>query len=448
MLTMGAKKGGSVMRIGFSAVVIVVAQAASGEGLPAPLTDADFAPVDEMEARLGQLLFYDPILSGNGTVSCATCHHPAFGTGDGLSLGIGDGGIGLGPKRVADPENMPEQRIPRNAPALFNLGAHEFTVLFHDGRIEVDPDRPGGLRTPLDADMVTGYASLLSAQTMFPVLSPDEMAGHYSENDVAQAVRRGVITGQGGAWDIIARRVGDIPAYADDFVAVYDHIDTDDQITFADISNAVAAFMAFEWRSDTAIYDAVLRGDAVLPEPAATGMKLFYGEAGCASCHSGPFLTDHDFHAMGAPQIGPGKAARFESHARDEGRFRVTGDPADLYAFRTPSLRNVALTAPYGHAGGHADLRRFIEAHLDPVTALQTYDLDAALLPDLPVDDSRGMAGADAIAQSVAFEPSRISDADVTALLAFLDTLTDSAAQRGRLGIPAAVPSGLPVDRP
>ncbi|MEL6684848.1 MAG: cytochrome-c peroxidase, partial [Pseudomonadota bacterium] len=111
------------MRIGFSAVAIVMAQAASGEGLPAPLTDADFAPVDEMEARLGQLLFYDPILSGNGTVSCATCHHPAFGTGDGLSLGIGDGGVGLGPKRVADPDNMPEQRIPRNAPALFNLGA-------------------------------------------------------------------------------------------------------------------------------------------------------------------------------------------------------------------------------------------------------------------------------------------------------------------------------------
>ncbi|MBS8271808.1 cytochrome-c peroxidase, partial [Halomonas litopenaei] len=140
-----------------------------------------------------------PILSGNRNVSCGTCHHPAFGTGDGLSLGLGDGGIGLGPKRVADPDNMPEQRIPRNAPALFNLGAYEFTVLFHDGRIEVDPDRPGGLRTPLDADMVTGFASLLSAQTMFPVLSPDEMAGHYSENEISQAVRRGVITGQGGA---------------------------------------------------------------------------------------------------------------------------------------------------------------------------------------------------------------------------------------------------------
>jgi len=436
------------MRIGWILIAVMGAGAVFADGVPDPLTDADFAPVNEVEARLGQLLFYDPILSGNRAVACSTCHHPAFGTGDGLSLGLGDGGIGLGPKRVADPVNMPEQRIPRNAPALFNLGAHEFTVLFHDGRIEVDLDRPGGLRTPLDADMVTGFASLLSAQTMFPVLSPDEMAGHYSENDVAQAVRRGVITGQGGAWDIIAQRVRDTSDYAAEFIAVYDHIDASDQITFADISNAIAAFMEFEWRSDNAPFDAVLRGQVALPEPAATGMALFYGEAGCAGCHSGPFLTDHAFHAMGAPQIGPGKAARFESHARDEGRFRVTGESADLYAFRTPSLRNVALTGPYGHAGAHRDLRSFVAAHLDPVSALETYDLGEAVLPALPVDDARGLADKPAIAKAVTFQPRTISDADVTALIAFLDALTDSAAIEGRLGIPEAVPSGLPIDRP
>lgn len=436
------------MRTILGILVGISASIAAADGIPAALTDADFATVDKREARLGQLLFYDPILSGNQTVSCGTCHHPAFGTGDGLSLGIGDGGVGLGPKRVADPQNMPEQRIPRNAPALFNLGAHEFTVLFHDGRIEVDPERPGGLRTPLDADMVTGFASLLSAQTMFPVLSADEMAGHYSENDVAQAVRRGVITGQGGAWDIIARRVGDIPAYAASFQDAYDHIETPEEITFADISNAIAAFMEFEWRSDGAPFDAVLRGEATLPEPAASGMTLFYGDAGCVSCHSGPFLTDHDFHAMGTPQIGPGKAARFESHARDEGRFRVTGDTADLYAFRTPSLRNVALTGPYGHAGAYADLRSFVNAHLDPVRALETYDLEQAVLPALPVDDRGGLADSAAIAQAVEFTPRTISEADVTALIAFLDALTDPAAIEGRLGIPETVPSGLPVDRP
>lgn len=435
------------MRNFIGLVVVCAATSAGAENLPPPLTDADFAPVREAEARLGQLLFFDPILSGNRAVSCGTCHHPAFGTGDGLSLGIGDGGRGLGTQRVVDPENAPEQRIPRNAPALFNLGAHEFTVLFHDGRIEVDPDRPGGLRTPLDEDMIVGFASLLSAQTMFPVLSADEMAGHYSENDVAQAVRRGVITGTGGAWDIIARRVAAIPAYADDFKDVYDHIDDAAQIDFADISNAIAAFMEFEWRADEAPFDAVLRGDALLPEPAATGMALFYGDAGCASCHSGPFLTDHEFHAMGAPQIGPGKAARFESHARDEGRFRVTGDPADLFAFRTPSLRNVALTAPYGHAGGHSDLRSFIIAHLDPVAALEVYDIAAATLPDMQVDDTAGLADVDAIAAAVTYRPVQISDTQVTALLAFMDTLTDPVSLKGRLGLPETVPSGLLVDR-
>ena len=435
------------MRIFVGILLSTLAGGALADGLPAPLTDADFAPVNEAEARLGQLLFYDPILSGNRSVSCSTCHHPAFGTGDGLSLGIGDGGQGLGERRAADPQNMPEQRIPRNAPALFNLGAHEFTVLFHDGRIEVDPDRPGGLRTPLDADMVAGFASLLSAQTMFPVLSADEMAGHYSENDVSQAVRRGVLTGEGGAWDIIARRVADIPEYANDFAATYDHINAPDQIGFSDISNAIAAFMEFEWRSDSAPFDALLRGDAVLPEPAASGLALFYGDAGCAACHSGPFLTDHDFHAMGSPQIGPGKAARFESHARDEGRYRVTGDVADLYAFRTPSLRNVALTGPYGHAGAHSDLRAFVVSHLDPATSLATYDIAAATLPVLSVDDAKGLEDVAAIAAAVAIGPVQISEEQVTALIAFLDTLTDPAALKGRLGIPHTVPSGLPVER-
>ncbi|WP_026352223.1 cytochrome-c peroxidase [Yoonia vestfoldensis] len=429
--------------IGFA----VMACSAAAQDLPRPLTDADFKPVDRAEAELGQLLFFDPILSGNRDVSCATCHHPALGTSDGLSLGMGDGGTGLGPDRVADPANRPEQRIPRNSPALFNLGAHEFTVLFHDGRIEVDPARPGGLRTPLADDMVTGFASLLSAQTMFPVLSADEMAGHYSENDVAQAVRRGTITGEGGAWDIIANRVADIPAYADSFIAVYDHIDRPDQIGFTDISNAVAAFMELEWRSDNAPFDAVLRGEATLPEPAATGMALFYGEAGCVSCHAGPFLTDHQFHAMGVPQIGPGKAERFESHASDLGRYRVTGDPADLYAFRTPSLRNVALTGPYGHSGAYADLRDFLTAHLDPVAALAAYDLELALLPDLPVDDTRGFADTAAIAAAVEVAPVTLDDGGLDALLAFLESLTDPNAKTGVLGVPDAVPSGLAVAR-
>lgn len=421
--------------------------AGAGPALPPPVTDGDYAPVDAAEAALGQLLFYDPILSGNREVSCATCHHPDFGTGDGLSLSMGDGGRGLGTRRTADPANAPEQRMPRNAQALFNLGATEFTVLFHDGRIEADATRPGGLRTPLDADMTAGFASLLSAQTMFPVLSADEMAGHYSENEVARAVRLGVLTGPGGAWDLIARRVAAVPEYADDFASVYGR--APDEIAFTDISNAIAAFVEFEWRSDTSAFDAMLRGQGTLAPPALAGMDLFYGDAGCATCHSGPFLTDHAFHAMGEVQIGPGKGARFETHARDEGRFRVTGDPGDMYAFRTPSLRNVASTGPWGHAGAHSTLAGYVAAHADPAAAWAGYDRGAAMLAPMDTDDWRILDDpAEAAAILAAAGPTvALSPDDIAALVAFLDSLTDPVTLVGRLGVPEAVPSGLAVAR-
>jgi cytochrome c peroxidase len=192
----------------------------------------------------------------------------------------------------------------------------------------------------------------------------------------------------------------------------------------------------------------VLRGQADLPPLAASGMDLFYGRGGCSDCHSGPLLTDQDYHAMGAPQIGPGKKARFETLARDEGRAEVTGLPEDMFAFRTPSLRNVALTAPYGHAGSHADLAAFVADHADPVAALARYDAGQAVLPALDVEDDSIMsdpAEVAAIAAAVTTPPVVLSPNDVTALVAFLDSLTDPAAVKGRLGVPDAVPSGLAV---
>ncbi|MFB0994104.1 MAG: cytochrome-c peroxidase, partial [Paracoccaceae bacterium] len=141
--------------------------------LPNPVEDSSYLPTTTAEVELGQLLFWDKILSGNKSISCGTCHHPRFGSSDGVSLGFGDGGIGVGPNRVADPKNYPEQRVPRNSPSLYNTGALEYTALFADGRIEVDRLRPAGIRSPLEEDMMSGFASILSAQTMFPVLSPD-----------------------------------------------------------------------------------------------------------------------------------------------------------------------------------------------------------------------------------------------------------------------------------
>tara|TARA_R110002126_G_scaffold9774_2_gene43922 strand:- start:145515 stop:146891 length:1377 start_codon:yes stop_codon:yes gene_type:complete len=436
-------------------IAITSAFGAFAGPLPDPIPASAYAPVNMDEATLGQLLFYDPILSGNKNIACATCHHPKFATSDGLSLGIGEGGIGLGMERRGDPDNMPPHRIPRNSPALFNLGAAEFTVMFHDGRIEVDATTQSGFRTPLDDDMLAGFASLLSAQTMFPVLSPDEMAGQELENDVSKAVRQGLITGDGGAWDILARRVAALPDYAQRFQAVYDHIDNPDQIAFTDISNAIAVFVAHEWRSDTSMFDAYLRDpDAAYPLDAARGMDLFYGDAGCSGCHTGPFQTDHKFHPMGAPQLGPGKAAVFENHAHDLGRNRVTGDPADAFAFRTPSLRNVMQTGPWGHAGAHSKIDDFIRDHLDPVAAADRFAPDAnargtVQLPPLKADDWREMddpVARDRIVQAALIRaPVTLNPPDIAAIVAFLRSLDDDTALNGRMGIPDAVPSGLAV---
>jgi cytochrome c peroxidase len=437
----------------FALAGLVAGLAMTGSGLAAqdlPLPDqrASFATPNMDQVRLGRLLFYDPILSGSRQVACATCHNPRFGTSDGVSLGIGDGGIGLGPARRGDPANMPERRVARNAPALFNLGAAQFTSLFDDGRLEADSSSPGGIRTPMGAQMTQGFDSVLAGQAMFPVLAGDEMAGHRGENDVSLATSRGLITGPDGAWGIIAARVRAIPDYRARFAALQG---PDQPAQFTDIANAIAAFTAFEWRADDSPFDRYLRDGVALPDAAARGMALFYGPAGCAACHAGQFQSDQDFHAIAMPQIGPGKAAEFEDHHRDVGRMRVTGRAQDAYRFRTPSLRNITATAPYGHDGAYATLEGVVRHHMDPLASLAAYDIGQAVLPALAgVDDSWVLERPDevaAIAAANELAPVDLSDAQVADLLAFLGALSDQVSLSGRLGVPETVPSGLPVPR-
>jgi len=415
---------------------------------PLPRADAEFPAPDMDKIALGRLLFYDPILSGSRTVSCASCHNPRFGTSDGVSLGLGDGGLGLGPARHPDPKNLPERRIARNAPALFNLGAKEFASLFDDGRLEADPARKYGIRTPLGDDMAAGFDSILSAQAMFPVLAGDEMAGHYNESDVAKAAREGRFTGPGGVWDILARRVAHVPAYKRRFDRV---LGADRRIRFSDIANMIAAFVTYEWRADNSPFDIYLRRGTPMRPAAMRGMRLFYGKAGCDRCHSGQFQSDQRFHAIAMPQIGPGKAARFQDFVRDTGRMRVTGRAGDAYRFRTPSLRNIADTAPYGHDGAYATLAGVLRHHLDPLKSLREYDRTQAVLPLLPgardfvvLNDPAEMAAIAAANELPALDLSPPAQADI---IAFLHALGDPRARKGRLGVPKTVPSGLPVDQ-
>ena len=435
------------MRLWVTATVLSLQASLSQAGdLPSAVTQADFPPTDPLLVEIGRDLFFDPILSGNKNIACATCHHPALASGDNMSLGLGEGAVALGEKRHAEDGTIMHSRIPRNAPPLFNLGAYEFTTMFHDGRVQVDPEADFGIKMPAEAALERPVPSALAAQALMPPTSHDEMAGQGDENEIAVAAAQKKFRGEGGVWDLLCQRIEAIPAYADRFKLV---IGSNRDLHITDIARAIAEFETFEFQAINSPFDRYLRGetDALSPDQVA-GMELFFGAANCASCHAGKFQTDHSFHAIGLPQLGPGKE---EGGYADRGRLAVTGADADRYRFRTPSLRNVAVTAPYGHNGAYASLEMMVRHHLDPIAALTSYDRAQARLPDtgIAANDWAAMDDQDEvlrIAEATEIAPVSLTDREIAQLLAFLDSLTDPQARTGRMGVPDRVPSGLPVD--
>ena len=424
--------------------------AAGAENLPPPVSANDFPQVDPAKAKLGQLLFYDKILSGNRNIACGTCHHHDFAGGDGLSLGIGEGGEGLGPERT--PGSGPDRiikRIPRNAPALWNLGHRSVRLLFHDGRLSVSDLYGNGFDSPAEEWLPTGLDSLLAAQALLPLTSLAEMAGRAEENEVAGAVNDRI----DAAWPIVAKRVRTIPEYGEMFVAAFEHVDAPQKVSIVEIGNAIGAFIASEWQSHDSPFDRFLTGDtAALGAAQRRGMDLFFGKADCASCHSGPLLSDQKFHALGLPQFGPGRTRRFDPMPRDPGRMGESDRLADAYRFRTPQLRNVALTGPWGHNGAYPTLEGIVRHHLDPETARKAWRPENAKLPEIPWLAAGDFAIAEDRLESVRhaaaldIEPISLSDAEVADMVAFLHALTGETAETRPLGRPDAVPSGLPVD--
>jgi len=179
------------------------------------------------------------------------------------------------------------------------------------------------------------------------------------------------------------------------------------------------------------------------------------------------------------PQIGPGKnqgvdntywlATGFMVRLEDRGRFGFTRRAEDKYRFRTPSLRNVELTGPWGHAGSYNSLEAVIRHHLDPVRSLDTYDPGIAKLAPIhhaidrwsfkPVAPSRlstylardgwvqrSPSLRQAIAEANELVPRRLTDSEIADLIAFLKSLTDPRSRDLTHLIPDRVPSGLPVD--
>ena len=421
----------SLARGGANPLADEVRQLAAGRGIT-PLGRP--ARVRTTLVRLGQALAFDKILSGNRDISCMSCHLPKFATGDDRSLSIGAGATGLGPERI-HPQGA---FIPRNAPPAFNLFALE--ELFWDGR--VSRDASGQVHTPAGAKVTPAMASVfefgpLSAQPLFPVLSRAEMRGDGGNELAAIADDQ-----EPQIWAALMARLGRIPQYRQMFQAAYP--DTRfEEMTFAHASNAIAAFLISDLAFNNSPWDRFLAGDDdALTSNQLAGAKNFMS-ARCSICHNGPAFTDNKFHNVAVAQLGPGEGDG--AGGRDDfGRMRVTGLAADQYAFRTPPLRNVALTGPWGHDGAFTDLRAFIDHYSESDLKLRSYDVNQLepLLRGtvLPTADAI-LATRDPLLQGVVFTPQQVDE-----VTEFMLALTDPAARDLRLITPPRVPSGIPID--
>jgi cytochrome c peroxidase len=452
---------------------------------------------------LGQALVFDKILSDNHDVSCMTCHPPSLGTDDDRTLSGGVRGSGLGVNRTGGVV------IARNAPPLYNL--HGQSSLFWDGRVEKLPD--GRYRTPAGAQLTPQMTAVFefgaaSALGLFPVTSREEMRELRADGrfDDLTAVADGNFT---GVWSALMVRLRAIPRYREMFGDAYpwwpgSRLERIDTMTFAHASNAMAAYFLDRFTSADSPWDRFLAGGdnrafqaveqiTALSGPPATedmvlrGADIFLRE--CAMCHNGPFLTDNRFHNTMLAQIGPGVGdgldarddygrAHITSEADPDARCGLAGSNASCrYTFRTPSLRNVLVTGPYGHAGqmGYWGMKAtFLETMRDGINNLRMFvmhykhgmennlrgylieQVDPALQGTLLDNREQIIAHAEpALREGGEFS---IGAADIELLTSFLVAQTslsilekgletDAPDKIAPCGvIPASVPSGLPID--
>jgi cytochrome c peroxidase len=247
----------------------------------------------------------------------------------------------------------------------------------------------------------------------------------------------------GRVYDAVVARLRAIPLYDTLFAAAYPGV-LPESLTIAHVANAIAAFIAARWSTSGTAFDLYLAGDSLaLNASERRGAELFFGQARCGECHRGPLLTDQQFHNTGVPALGPGSP----TGGPDVGREGVTNRPEDRYLFRTPPLRNVAITAPYLHNGTFGSLESVLEHYRNPRESLAHFDtslLDPRLQSSVDLSPARIQ---DILAT---LDPRlrlgiRLSDRDVADLTAFLGALSDPASGALLRDVPPSVPSGLPV---
>jgi cytochrome c peroxidase len=392
------------------------------------------APVRPELSRLGQVLAFDKVLSGNRDISCMTCHLAMAATVDGHSTSIGQGATGLGPARVHPQGKF----VHRNAPPLFNL--HAMSPLTWDGRVFTDAGgvvRTPGAPIPKSQRAVLEFG-VLSALPMFPVLSRAEMRADAGNELAAVADSQ-----PQRVWKFLMRRLGTIPEYRAMFESAYPG-QSFDNMNFAHAGNAMGGWIAAVFAFNNSPWDRFLAGnDEALTEMQLRGAKAFLGTAKCAQCHSGSLFSDRNFHNVAVPQVGPGFGDGPDGRD-DFGRMRKTGNVKHRYAFRTPPLRNVELTAPYGHDGAIVNLRSWVDHYSQSDIKLRNYDpaqLEPLLRGSLLPTATDILATRDSKLRTLALQPQTVDE-----ITEFLKALTDPAARDLRHVVPVQVPSGLSVD--
>ena len=276
-----------------------------------------------------------------------------------------------------------------------------------------------------------------------------EMAGNPSENEIIGLATKRIDT----AWPVITNRIRSIPEYGSLFVSAFDDVDKPSDIKIKHIVNAISSFIIFEWTSfDSPFDDYLLGNDNALSPIQKKGMNLFFGNANCSSCHSGKLFTDQKFYSLAIPQFGPGRTRRFDPYARDVGRMGETDNIKDMYRFKTPSLRNITLTGPYGHTGAYPTLKGIIKHHLNPKKMFKNWNTDLADLQaaewlekiDFVIfSDKRERHR---IQSNIDISPIMLEDNEIDALEKFLESLTGKSKNNRPLGRPSKVPSELTVD--
>ncbi len=229
-------------------------------------------PTTPAKVELGRLLFWDPILSGEKDVACATCHHPAHGYTDGRDLSLGVSATGFGPDR-RDQSNGRIPIVPRNSMTLLNVA--------YNGLTESAPDRADPEAAPMlwDSRLLS-----LESQALDPIRTRNEMRGDaYSEE---------------AALDSVVARLDAIPAYVERFTEIFGGAKP---VSAENLAKAIGAFQRTLVARESR-FDHYVQGDEeALSALEKRGLFLFT-RVGCYRCHSGPMMSDFELHVLGVDE--------------------------------------------------------------------------------------------------------------------------------------------------